>query len=127
VETGYRLLMASRWETFTTGPMGGSLRTHPVNVAVRKGQRVADPADAPLAVAEARWLAHRTLWLAGVYLIVGLTVLGTSIANGLWWGNVLGIGLIGNAMASLWQRRRTLWAISLNQAPFDPASAVEDR
>jgi len=118
--------MASRWDAFTTGPMAGSLRTHPVNVAVRNGRGVADPADAALAVAEARWLAHRNLWLAGIYLIIGLIALGAGIAGGHWWGDVLGIGLIANAVAALWNRRRTLRAISINEAILDSVE-VEKR
>ena len=112
---GYETLVPSRWNEWTVGPMGGSLHTHPINVAVRKGERVPDPADAELAVAEARWLARRSVWSMWLAVAVGLLFVATAIATDMWWQVLLVLGAAGGTAVNYWQRKRYLRSIQLNE------------
>jgi hypothetical protein len=112
--------MGKRWDDYTEGPMGGYLRTHPVNVAVRKGQRVPDPADAELAVAEARWLERRTRWNRWSYIALGVFLLCVGIVSNHWWLLFALAAVVGCAVDHQ-RRRRILRSIPLNEALLNEA------
>lgn len=96
--------------------MGGSLRTHPINVAVRKGDGVPDPADAEPAVAEARWLVRRSVWSMRISIGCGLLFVASTIAIGMWWQLILALGAVGGTAVNYWQRKRYLRSRRLNEA-----------